>query len=621
MMKFCADDFKELSHEDEKPSLARPRFSNYKISMPQESSAFFKHPFRHYIRKFPRPFILGMIFLFITNGLDALWPYLLKVALDQIEAQASLTELSRTCLLFFAVMVSLASMRFSWRYYFGRFHSQVAENLRRKIFSHLTSLGPSFFQKNPVGELMSLVTNDVQSFRQAIGPGVLILTDGVIITLFVFPIMFTMNWEWTLKTLIFLPAVPFLIWWVMKLIHKNYKIQQDRFSELTGMSQETISGIRVIKGFVQEDHRMNVYNGISKSFENACNRMAKVDALFMPVMEFGVASGSVILLFLVSDDVIAGNATIGTFIAFQRYIQKMVWPMTALGLGLSQIQKGFASFTRIKNVLTVETDIPDLGTETIKIFEKLEFRNVSFKYPDSENEVLKNISFELKAGENLGILGPVGSGKSTLLQLLLRLYPLQEGEILINGIPLEKIRMTSLRKALVLIPQESFLFSENVQENVFFGQRQSHEMPTELDAEKKELFDLLDVVNIKEEVESLPAREVSQLGERGINLSGGQKQRLTIARGLALQSPVLILDDVLSAVDTKTEKKIEEALKNNPRQSRIIVAHRLSSLKSVGRLLVLNEGHIEALGTVEELSVISPTYRKIRDLQESAENG
>lgn len=549
--------------------------------MPQESSnqEFHRRPILFYIRKFPRPFIIGMIFLIITNGLDASWPYVLKIAIDQIEKQVPLSELTKTCLLFFGLMFSLATMRFSWRYYFGRFHSQVAEHLRRKVFSHLTTLGPSFFQKNSIGELMSLLTNDVQSFRQAIGPGLLILSDGVIITLFVFPIMLSLNWVWTLKTLIFLPAVPIMIWWVMKLIHKNYKIQQDRFAELTGMSQETVSGIRVIKGFVQEDHRMGVYNKISKSFEDACNRMAKVDSLFMPVMEFGVASGSVILLFLVSDDVISGAATIGTFIAFQRYIQKMVWPMTALGLGLSQIQKGFASFTRIEGVLNVATDIPDHGTVHLKTFESFEFKNVSFKYPGTTKYVLENLSFKIQAGDHLGIIGHVGAGKSTLLQILLRLYPLEEGQILVNNIPIEKISLRSLRKVFVLIPQESFLFSENVQENVFFGQRESLELPHNLESEKKDLFALLETVNISEEVKSLPAAEISQLGERGINLSGGQKQRLTIARGLALQSPVLILDDVLSAVDTKTEKKIEDALKKNPLQTKIIVAHRLSSLK------------------------------------------
>lgn len=561
---------------------------------------------------------MGMGFLIITNGLDAAWPVILKWALDGMEARLPMNELGKTLFLFFAVMASLATTRFLWRYFFGRFHSQVAENLRRKIFSHLTTLGPSFFQKNPVGELMSLMTNDVQSFRQAIGPGQLILADGIIITLFVFPIMLWLNWVWTLKTLIFLPLVPFLIWWVMKLIHQNYKVQQDRFSELTGMSQETVAGIRVIKGFVQEDHRMKTYNRTSRDFENACNRVAKVDALFMPVMEFGVASGSVILLFIVSDEILSGAETIGTFIAFQRYIHKMVWPMTALGLGLSQIQKGVASFSRIRSVLEVETDIPDNGTQEIQKFESLEFRNVTFTYPGEAKPALQNVSFALEPGDRLGIVGPVGSGKSTLLQLLLRLYPLKQGAIFVNGIPLEDIKLSSLRRLFVLIPQETFLFSESVEENVFFGLCQNSDSPTE-HQRKIWLKGLLETVNISDEVENLPAKENSQLGERGINLSGGQKQRLTIARGLALEPDFLILDDVLSAVDTKTEMRIEEALQGKPHQTRICVAHRLSSLKSMNKIMVLKEGQIEAMGSIEELRRFSPTFRQIEEIQSASE--
>jgi ATP-binding cassette subfamily B protein len=559
-----------------------------------------------------------MTFLIITNGLDAAWPVILKWALDGMESRYPMSEMTKIFALFFFVMASLATTRFLWRFFFGRFHSQVAENLRRKIFSHLTTLGPSFFQKNPVGELMSLMTNDVQSFRQAIGPGQLILADGIIITLFVFPIMLWLNWVWTLKTLIFLPLVPFLIWWVMKLIHENYKVQQDRFSELTGMSQETVAGIRVIKGFVQEDHRMNVYNQTSQAFEKACNKVAKVDSLFMPVMEFGVASGSVILLFIVSDEILSGTETLGTFIAFQRYIHKMVWPMTALGLGLSQIQKGFASFSRIKNVLDVKTDLPDSGTHEVSDFKSLEFRNVTFIYPGETKPSLKNVSFSLQRGDRLGIVGPVGSGKSTLLQLLIRLFPLEHGEILINGIRIEDIKLSSLRKLCVLIPQETFLFSESVEENVFFG-LPKFQTSTEEQNSKIKLKSLLETVNISEEIRQLPSQEDSQLGERGINLSGGQKQRLAIARGLALNPDLLILDDVLSAVDTTTEKLIEEALQRNPHQTRMCVAHRLSSLKSTNKILVLNDGHVEALGTMEELRRISPTFRKIEDIQSADE--
>lgn len=573
-----------------------------------ENRSLFKNPLWFYIRLNPRAFTLGMAFLLVTNVLDGIYPLIMKLAIDQIEAKASLNDIGKTCVMFFVIMAGLAATRFGWRAFFGKFHTYAAEHIRQKLFRHVTSLGPNFYHKNQVGELMSLMTNDVQSFRQAIGPGMLILADGVIIIAVVLPIMISMSWSWTWKTLIFLPLVPFLIWRVMQLIHRYFKTQQDRFSELTGVAQETVGGIRVIKSFAQENNRTALYNTVSSAFEKACNRVARVESFFVPVMEFGVTSGSVILLFVAKDDIYSGAVSIGTFVAFHRYIQKMVWPMTALGLGFSYFQKGYASFDRIKDVLKTETDIPDLGTRNIETFETLEFRHVSYKHAGSSVYALKDISFSLKAGESLGIMGPVGSGKTTLLHLLTRLYPLSEGQILVNGHPIETISQTSLRKTFLLVPQEAFLFSDSIYENVSFG------LPER--AHDDEVLRMTEIVDLQGEINSLPHKYESQLGERGVNLSGGQKQRLTIARGLIMRTPVLVLDDSLSAVDTKTEKAIEsEMRKNSATTSRIIVAHRLSSLKGVDKILVLKDGRVEAWGPREEVLKKSATFQKIVQIQ------
>ena len=573
-----------------------------------ENTKLFKRPLWFYIKNNPRAFSLGMIFLLATNILDGVYPLILKAAIDQIESQSPLSALGKSCIALLAVMTGLAATRYGWRVHFGRFHTYAAEHIRQKIFRHLTTLGPNFFQRNQVGELMSLLTNDVQSFRQAIGPGLLILADGIIIIAVVLPIMASLSWSWTWKTLVFLPLVPFLIWKVMRLIHANYRIQQDRFSELTGVAQETVGGIRVIKSFSQEDNRTQLFNSVSSAFEKACNKVARIDAYFIPIMEFGVTSGSVILLFIAKDDLFTGAVSIGTFVAFHRYIQKMVWPMTALGMGFSYFQKGYASFDRIKKVLSTDTDIPDSGDLDLQDFKELEVRNLSYKHPGSEHYVLKNVSFTLRAGESLGIMGPVGAGKTTLLHLLTRMYPLAEGEILINGKPIELYTQESLRKTFLLVPQEAFLFSETVSENISFGLLDR--------ATDEETLRMTEVVDLTNEIQSLPHQFNSQLGERGVNLSGGQKQRLTIARGLIMQTPVLILDDSLSAVDTKTEKAIEEELsKASTRNSRIIVAHRLSSLKAMDRILILKDGEVEALGTHQELMNVSPTYQTIVKIQ------
>lgn len=573
-----------------------------------ENNLLYKRPLWYYIKNNPRAFGLGMLFLLLTNALDGVYPLVMKAAIDQIESQAPLGAIGKTCLIFLAIMSGLAITRYGWRANFGRFHTSAAEHIRQKIFRHITSLGPNFFHKNPVGELMSLLTNDVQSFRQAIGPGLLILADGIIIIAVNLPIMISLNWSWTWKTLIFLPVVPFLIWKVMRLIHLNYKIQQDRFSELTGVAQETVGGIRVIKSFAQEKNRTDLFNGVSAAFEKACNKVARVDSFFIPVMEFGVTSGSVILLFVAKDDLYSGAVTLGTFVAFHRYIQKMVWPMTALGMGFSNFQKGYASFDRIKEVLQTESDIPDQGTIEIDKFQTLEFKNVSFKHKDSPVHVLKNVSFTLKAGQSLGIMGPVGSGKTTLLHLLTRMYPLEEGQILVNGHPIETITQESLRRTFLLVPQEAFLFSESVSDNLSFGLSEK--------APDQEVQRMTEIVDLTREIESLPHKFDSQLGERGVNLSGGQKQRLTIARGIIMKTPVLVLDDSLSAVDTRTEKAIEQELrKSHGTLSRIIVAHRLSSLKGVDQILILKEGQVEAWGTFEQVLQTSPTFQRTVQIQ------
>lgn len=569
-----------------------------------------KSPFFIYIKKFPRAFFGGMFLLLITNVLDAAWPMLLKVAIDQVQNQVAFKDLSQTVAFYFAILFCLSWTRYGWRSVFGGFHTWAQEDLRQGLFAKIMKLGFGFLQKGSVGEILSYLTNDIQAFRQGIGPGVLMLADTLIIVCSVVPAMLILNVGWTYRVLIFVPLVPLLIWKVMKLIQYHYKIQQEQFSKLTGICQETISGIRVIKSFAQEQNRLKVFNKTSRLFEKATNRLALVDSLFVPIMELGVASGSVILIFIAKDDILSGVATIGTFVAFQRYIAKMIWPMTALGLGFSYVQKGKASYDRVQEIMKQEPEIKDLGDLTLHHFESLEFKNVSFKFADSPGYILKNISFKLNKGEYLGITGPVGSGKSILLHLCLRLYPINEGQILINGIPVEKYSLTSLRQNLILVPSEPFLFSESIKENILFGVSHNPHSDNEL----QKINEALHAVCLESEIDLLPHKIDSQLGERGINLSGGQKQRMTLARGLILPGEVILLDDVLSAVDVKTESRIEKVLGAH-QKTRVLVSHRLKALQSADRILVLKNGEIEAIGTSSELLKDSETFRRITAIQ------
>lgn len=577
-------------------------------------------PFLHYIRHNKRPFFLGISLLIVTNFLDSIWPLLLKQGIDLIETKAPMSELTKTCILFAAVMISLSIFRYGWRRNWGEFHSTASESLRRTLFDHIVDMGTRFFHKNPPGELMSLMTNDVQSFRQGIGPGFLIFADGLIYTIIVLPIMFSLNASWAWKSLILLPFVPFLIWYVMKKIQTNYRLQQDIYSELTRFTEEQISGIRVVKGFGLEKIRLKMYEAVSKKLEKQSFKTSVIDAIFMPIMELSATFGGVILLFVAYDDVLAGTATVGTFIAFHRYIMKMVWPMTAFGLGLSYWQKGFASFKRIKEVLQETSDTPDSGSVVLKDFHSLEFKNVSFQYPDSSLFALKNISFKLNRGEKLAILGPIGAGKSTLINLVLRLQPLSEGQILINDRPVTDYTLESLRKTIQLVPQEPFLFGRSVYENVLMGQMILENPQDDSEKLDRRLWSELGKFQIADEIAKLPEKEKSLLGEKGVNLSGGQKQRLTLARAYASDPQVIILDDVLSAVDTETEKQISEGLYASRDMTYFVIAHRLSTVQHTDKVLILRNGEMEYSGPWDEAYNKSATLSTFLKMQQEGQH-
>lgn len=572
-----------------------------------------QNPFFFYVRHNKRPFILGISLLVVTNFLDSIWPLFIKMGIDQIEKVAPLSELTKTCMMFAGVMIMLSFFRYGWRRQWGEFHSTAGEHLRLTLFDHMIFMGSRFFQKNPPGELMSLMTNDIQSFRQGIGPGFLILADGLIYTTIVIPIMLSLNPEWTWKSLILLPLVPLLIWFVMNKIEKNYSKQQEIYADLTQFTEEQISGIRVIKGFGLESIRLKLYEAASKRLELQSFKTSVIDAIFMPVMQLSATFGGVILLYVAQDDVLSGTATVGTFIAFHRYIQKMVWPMTALGLGLSYWQKGMASFGRVKEILKSQTDTQDTGTLELKEFESIEFRDVYFKYESAPHWVLQNINLKIQAGEKWAILGPIGSGKSTLINLILRLYPLDRGQILINGIPHSNYSLESLRKCIQLVPQEPFLFGRSVVDNVLMG-FPTHNDP-DPDHTDRRLWSELAKFQMDDEVSRLPEKEKSLLGEKGVNLSGGQKQRLTLARAYAMNPKVMILDDVLSAVDTDTEHKISQQLFADPKKTYLVIAHRLSTVKITQNVVVLREGHIEYQGNWEVGLKNSPTLQVFQKIQ------
>ncbi len=580
--------------------------------MPENPRELLERPYGYYMKRHLRLVILGLTCLFFTNLMDSLVPMLTGLTIDRIAEGRPLTDVAEMVGWIFGVIIVISIFRFLWRLFWATFHHSTADDLRNRLFDKMMDLGPSFFRPRKVGQLISLISNDVNSFRMGIGPGHLILFDGIFLILLVLPQMIYISPTWTWQTLILMPFVPFMVRKILDRIHGAYHTRQERFADFSGSAQEIISGIRVIKSFAQEHNQTVQFNKHSGAFRAACDKVAFWDALFGPSLELPVALGSVILLLLGTPLVMSNEVSLGQFIAFYQYIQRMIWPMSAIGIGLSHMQEGHAAFRRIRDVLEARPDVPDEGEIEISELESLEVRNLSFTYPDANQPALKNISFRLERGQCLGIVGMTGSGKSTLIELLTRQYAVPSGSILINGVPIEKIKTSSLRRLIGVVPQEAFLFSRKVSENVALGLNQWELEDVRMAAES---------VDMNHEIDSWPGAYDALVGERGVNLSGGQKQRLTLARAIICEYPLVILDDALSAVDAKTEEAILHRLRRELKKTTsIVVSHRLASVREADQILVLNKGRIESMGNHQTLLRESASYRILQDMQ-TRENG
>ncbi len=578
--------------------------------MAEDKSELLKRPYWFYVKKHKGTVALGAVWLFLTNLMDSLVPFLQGKTIDMITGGAPLREVGGMVGWIFVVILFLSVFRFMWRVVWARFHHTVAEDLRNRVYDRMAGLGPGFFKPRKIGQLITLISNDVNSFRMGIGPGLLILLDGIFLIGLILPQMLFISTSWTWQTLALMPFVPLAVKAILDRLHIEYHSRQARFADVSGSAQEIVSGIRVIKSFAQEQNQTTQFNVQSESFRKACDRVSWWDAFFGPSLELPVALGSVILLLLGTRDVIAGDVTLGQFFAFYQYIQRMIWPMSAIGIAFGHIQEGRASFKRIREVLEHEPDVPDTGEIEISEFQKLEVKDLSFSYPGAALPALSNISFEVRQGECLGIVGMTGSGKTTLIELLTRQYQVPSGTILVNGISVEKIKLSSLRRLFGVVPQDAFLFSRMVSENLALG---------------LETWDIEDVraaaahVRLDQEIAAWPGQYEALVGERGVNLSGGQKQRMTLARAMIRRAPLVILDDSLSAVDAKTEELILSHLHDELRKTTsIVVSHRLASVRQADQILVLKYGKMEALGCHEELIRISPTYQVLNEMQMEA---
>ncbi|HOX18719.1 MAG TPA: ABC transporter ATP-binding protein [Spirochaetales bacterium] len=562
-----------------------------------------------YLKEYRFRYVAGLAFLIAVDAAQLLIPQFIRQTVDLVssgrfQAGAVASIAARLVL----VALFIASGRFLWRYFIHGSSRRIEARLRDRLFAKLMELGPRFHQANKIGDLMARATNDMQSIRMAAGMGFVTLVDGLFMSSAVLVIMFARNPEVAAWTIIPLPPVTALIIVFGTLVGKRFKKVQEIYAKLSELAQETLAGIRVVKSFVKED-------AFSERFAEANDRYRKVSMSLVAIFGFffpfiGFLSGlSTLVLVLAGGNAALANAmSPGDIAAMLVYLEMLVWPLMGAGFMVNMLQRGAASLKRVNEVLDTEPDIaPEPGALELVPGGGIEFRSLSFSYPDAATPALRDVTLALEDGKTLGILGRIGSGKSTLLKLLPRLVDPPPGAVFVGGRDARAYHPDWLRKAFGFVPQDTFLFSDSIRANVLFG-------APELDAER--FRRVTAVAAIDRDVELFPQGWDTVVGEKGLTLSGGQKQRIAIARALAVDPEILVFDDALSAVDTETEERILAALLEERKgRTNIIVSNRVSTLRHADLVAVLDSGRLAELGTHDELLERDGFYAEIARLQ------
>ena len=586
---------------------------------------FGKHINRYYLRYF-HMLLLGLIALVTVDYLQleipALYGMLINgmndgfVTIDGVQQAFDMSLVrDQICMPMVRVILMIIVGRFLWRVCFFGSAVRLEENLRNRMFFHAQQLSREYYQVNKVGDLMSLFTNDLDTVQECFGWGVMMFFDAVMLGIMALSKMWSMNIGLTLLSLIpmgFLLASATI---VGKRLAKKWDARQEAYSRLSDFSQESFSGIAVIKAFVKEAKELLAFKKLNVENEEANVAHTKASVLFRVMVTLFVESVICIILgyggYLVYKDVF--NA--GQLLEFIGYFNSVIWPIMAVSELIDMSSRGKASLARVSELLDAEVVVKDRENvkELDNVHGSIEFRNLTFRYPDGEFDALEDVSFTIQAGENIGLVGKTGSGKTTLVDLILRTYNVPDGTIFIDGQDVNSLTIHSVREACAYVPQDNFLFSDTIENNIAFGVGE-HGMDAVVSAAK-----LADVdSNIKEFSQGYG----TVLGERGVTVSGGQKQRISIARALMKNAPILILDDSVSAVDTKTERTILENLRSTRSgKTTILIAHRISTIEQMDKVLFIEDGRLAAFGKHTELYETCEEYRKMVDLQKLEEEG
>ena len=569
-------------------------------------------PLLKYFRKYKVQYILGIFFLLFIDVVQLYIPQILKYfANDYQRGVLTMASATKYAILTIVTGLMVAVARYFWRNFIIGNSMRVDYDLRKDFFWKLTSLSQNFFNTHKTGDLMSLATNDINAVRMTLGQGIIMFIDSTFLLILNLVMMIkTTNVLFASKVLFTIPLIILIVMRFGGVIHSRFKAVQAQYGKITDRAQENFSGIRIIKAFGQEEENAKLFREDNQDYYNKNIELAKLQSFFNPFIHVLSNISYMLLLFFGAKEVMSGTMLLGDFIAFNAYLGLMMWPARALGMVIVFMQRGAASMDRLTNIFKTEPEIVDRegAIELDEIKGNIEFKNVSFKYAPELPYALKDISFKIEPGKTLAILGRTGSGKSSIVNVLLRLYDINEGEILVDGHEVKDVTLNSLRENISYVPQDDFLFSKTVKENIEF--HYEHELDDEMIEKYAKIAGVYDdIIEFKDGFDTI-------LGERGVTLSGGQKQRVSIARALAKEKNVLIMDDSLSAVDTQTEEEILKNLNTDEADvSKIIISHRVSTIKDADEILFIEDGAIVERGTHDELVSLGGRYNKLYEDQ------
>jgi len=553
--------------------------------------------------------LAGVLALFVVDAAQLISPLIVRAAVDDLVRGIG-ERLPRYALYLVGIAAVVLVFRFLWRLFLFGAGRRIERDLRDRLYGHLLRLSPSFYAQHSTGDLMAHATNDLEAVRRACGMGVLLAADTVIMVSFSLAVMVSISPRLTLLAFIPLPFITLVVLGFGRLIHRRFERVQDAFARLTERVREALSGIRVIRAFAREGGMAGAFEGDNRVFIQLNMALVRVWGVFRPLIGLLAGLGTGIVLWFGGRGVLTGALSLGDFVAFMSYLGMLIWPMMALGWIVNLLQRGAASMGRIQVLLSAEPEIKSPSSpKPFPASCRIEFRRLTFAYPGEDRPALRDVEVTVEEGMTLGVVGLTGSGKSTLVRLIPRLYDPPPGALLLGGADVRELSLSELRGAIGMVPQDVFLFSATLRENIAFGRPE---------ATDEEIWEAARLAGLAEEIASFPDGLDTVVGERGIALSGGQRQRVGIARALLLDPPVLILDDALSSVDAKVEEEILGHLKGVlSRRTAIVVAHRISAVRDADLIIVLQDGRVVEQGDHRRLVAQGGLYARLYELQQA----